>query len=55
MNNSREARSCYYKAWTYDKNKNELLNNVTITQAMGKLETGFDITNSYKYITKENN
>ena len=55
INNSREASSCYYKAWTYDKTSNELLNNVTITQAMGKLETGFDITNSYKYITKENN
>lgn len=55
VNNSREARSCYYKAWTYDKNKNELLNNVTITQMMEELETGFDITNSYKYITKENN
>lgn len=55
VNNSREARSCYYKAWTYDKNKNELLNNVTITQVMGKLETEFGITNEYKYITKENN
>ena len=55
VNNSREAKSCYYKAWTYDKTSNELLNNVTITQVMDSLETGFDITNSYKYITKENN
>lgn len=49
VNNSREAKSCHYKAWTYDKTSNELLNNVTITQAMGELETGFDITNEYKY------
>lgn len=55
VNNSREARSCYYKAWTYDETSNELLNNVTITQTMEELETGFDITNSYKYTTKENN
>lgn len=54
-NNSREAGSCSYKAWTYDKTSNELLNNVTITQAIGELETEFGITNEYKYITKENN
>lgn len=54
-NNSREAGGCSYKAWTYDKTPNELLNNVTITQAIDKLETEFGITNEYKYITKENN
>lgn len=54
-NNSREAGGCSYKAWTYDKTPNELLNNVTITQAIGELETEFGITNEYKYITKENN
>lgn len=54
-NNSREAGGCSYKAWTYDKASNELLNNVTITQAIEKLETGFDITNAYKYVTKKNN
>lgn len=54
-NNSRKAGGCSYKAWTYDKTSNELLNNVTITQAIGELETEFGITNEYKYITKENN
>lgn len=54
-NNSREAGGCSYKAWTYDKTPNELLNNVTITQAIGELETEFGITNEYKCITKENN
>ena len=54
-NNSREAGGCSYKAWTYDKTPNELLNNVTITQAIGGLETEFGITNEYKCITKENN
>lgn len=54
-NNSRKAGGCSYKAWTYDKTSNELLNNVTITQAIDKLETEFGITNEYKYITKENN
>lgn len=54
-NNSRKAGGCSYKAWTYDKTLNELLNNVTITQAIGELKTEFDITNEYKYITKENN
>lgn len=54
-NNSREAGGCSYKAWTYDKTPNELLNNVTITQAIGELKTEFGITNEYKYITKENN
>lgn len=53
VNNSREAKSCYYKAWTYDKASNELLNNVTITQTMGELETGFDITNEYKYTVEK--
>lgn len=55
VNNSREAGGCSYKAWTYDKASNELLNNVTITQAVGQLETEFGITNEYKCITKENN
>lgn len=55
VNNSREAGGCSYKAWTYDKTPNELLNNVTITQAIGGLKTEFGITNEYKYITKENN
>ena len=54
-NNSREAGGCSYKAWTYDKASNELLNNVTITQAIGELKTEFGITNEYKCITKENN
>ena len=54
-NNSRKAGGCSYKAWTYDKTPNELLNNVTITQAIGELETEFGITNEYKCITKENN
>lgn len=54
-NNSRKAGGCSYKAWTYDKTSNELLNNITITQAIGELEPGFDITNAYKYVTKENN
>ena len=54
-NNSREAGGCSYKAWTYDETPNELLNNVTITQAIGELETEFGITNEYKCITKENN
>lgn len=55
VNNSREAGGCSYKAWTYDKTPNELLNNVTITQAIGGLKTEFGITNEYKCITKENN
>ena len=55
ISNSREAGGCSYKAWTYDKTSNELLNNVTITQAIGELKTEFGITNEYKYITKENN
>ena len=54
-NNSREAGGCSYKAWTYDETPNKLLNNVTITQAIGELETEFGITNEYKCITKENN
>lgn len=54
-NSSRKAGGCSYKAWTYDKTSNELLNNITITQAIGELEPGFDITNAYKYVTKENN
>ena len=55
VNNSREVGSCSYKAWTYDKDKKELLNNVAITQKIDPLETEFGITNEYKYITKENN
>ena len=53
-NNSRKAGSCSYKAWTYDKTSNELLNNVTITQAIDKLETEFGITNEYKYTVEKN-
>lgn len=53
-NNSREAGGCSYKAWTYDKTPNELLNNVTITQAIGELETEFGITNEYKYTVEKN-
>lgn len=51
VNNSREAGSCSYKAWTYS---NELLNNVTITQAIDELELEFGITNEYKYTIEKN-
>lgn len=54
VNNSREVGSCSYKAWTYDKDKKELLNNVAITQKIDPLKTEFDITNSYKYTVEKN-
>lgn len=53
VNDSREVGSCSYKAWTYDRASNKLLNNVAITQAMDSLELGFDITNTYKYTVKK--
>lgn len=53
VNDSREVGSCFYKAWTYDRASNKLLNNVAITQAMDSLELGFDITNTYKYTVKK--
>lgn len=53
VNDSREVGSCSYKAWTYDRTSNKLLNNVAITQAMDSLEPGFDITNTYKYTVKK--
>lgn len=50
VNNSRTTSNCYYKAWTYDDTSKELLNNVTITQAISKeLKTNFGITNEYTY------
>ena len=52
VNNSRTTSNCYYKAWTYESNK--LLNNVTIAQAIGELEKGFDITNEYTYTDDKN-
>ena len=54
VNNSRTTSNCYYKAWTYDDTSKELLNNVTIAQAIDELETNFGITNEYTYTIKEN-